>query len=113
VRVLSQLESDRRDYNERWRHSAENIEKCINDIVLTHEDGTKEIGDRNFSDLLCGGSSHQRDNEYGNIDNENDAEESAIKSENLMSEIANDFALRFVRDLVVFVSRPRVPLFCC
>ena len=69
----------------RRRNGAEHVEKRIDDIVLSHKDGAKEVGDDNGGDLLRVGSSHYNGNKHTHVGQEHYSEKAAIKSEDLVT----------------------------
>ena len=86
--------------------SSEEDEESVDDIVLPHQDGHGQVANNRITESV---RSHTRDckpDEDRKVDNEDDAEQTAIEVEDLVAEVAQPAGLVFRRENIFPVTCP-------
>ena len=88
------------------RNSSENDEERIDDIFLAHQDGHSQVANNCITESSRSHAGDCEPNEDGKVDNEDDAEETAIEVEDLMAEVAEPPGLVFWWKNIFPITRP-------
>ena len=94
------------EYEPLW-HRTSHGEERVDDIVLPHEDRTKEVRDDDEAKVTRVVAAHAEEkDEHNDVDDKHDAEEPPVEREDLVANISSVLALSLVGQVLVLVALP-------